>query len=357
MTEDSLLEIIRQELPISHPSLIVGSGDDCAVVRPPPEGHSLVLKTDATLEGIHFTQETDLSAVGWKALCRPISDFAAMGAIPQHALVTVAAPLVRMFHADLLRKPESRMDAALDSHFDLGSMYAYSPASICSPVLPHQTSRLPRHNQHEISGLAWSENEWRDLSRGMGKAARTFNITIIGGEITRSPTTLFISVTLSGITGPRTLLRSAAQPNDVICVTGKLGGSFQSGRHLTFLPRLLEGQWLAAQSGVHAMMDLSDGLGSDLPRLARASQCNFFIEENNIPCHEDSSTQEAITHGEDYELLVTIDPKAWLKLHADWKNNFSTLELTPIGTMTSLKTPTTPIPPGFDHVEGSKRTL
>ncbi len=297
MTEESLLEIIRQELPISHPSLIVGSGDDCAVVRPPPEGHSLVLKTDATLEGIHFTQETDLSAVGWKALCRPISDFAAMGAIPQHALVTVAAPLAR------------------------------------------------------------SENEWRDLSRGIGKAARTFKITIIGGEITRSPTTLFISVTLSGITGPRTLLRSAAQPNDLICVTGKLGGSFQSGRHLTFLPRLLEGQWLAAQSGVHAMMDLSDGLGSDLPRLARASQCNFLIEENNIPCHQDSSTQEAITHGEDYELLVTIDPKAWLKLHADWKNHFPALELTPIGTMTSLKTPATPIPPGFDHVEDFKRPL
>lgn len=297
MTEDSLLEIIRQELPISHPSLIVGSGDDCAVVRPPPEGHSLVLKTDATLEGIHFTQETDLSAVGWKALCRPISDFAAMGAIPQHALVTVAAP------------------------------------------------------------LAWSENEWRDLSRGMGKAARTFKITIVGGEITRSPTTLFISVTLSGITGPRTLLRSAAQPNDLICVTGKLGGSFQSGRHLTFLPRLLEGQWLAAQSGVHAMMDLSDGLGSDLPRLARVSQCNFLIEENNIPCHEDSSTQEAITHGEDYELLMTIDPKEWLKLHADWKNHFPALELTPIGTMTSLKTPATPMPPGFDHVEDFKRPL
>ena len=329
MTEESLLEIIRQELPISHPSLIVGSGDDCAVVRPPPKGHSLVLKTDATLEGIHFTKETDLSAVGWKALCRPISDFAAMGAIPQHALVTVAAPRARMFHADLLREPG----------------------------LPHQTSRLPRHHQHEISGLAWSENEWRDLSRGMGKAARTFNITIVGGEITRSPTTLFISVALSGITGTRTLLRSAARPNDLICVTGKLGGSFQSGRHLTFLPRLLEGQWLAAQSGVHAMMDLSDGLGSDLPRLARASQCNFLIEENTIPCNEDSSTQEAITHGEDYELLVTIDPKAWLKLHADWKNNFPVLELTPIGTMTSLKNPATPIPPGFDHVEDSKRPL
>jgi len=297
MTEDSLLEIIRQELPINHPSLIVGSGDDCAIVKPPSKGHSLVLKTDATLEGIHFTQETDLSAIGWKALCRPISDFAAMGAIPQHALVTVAAP------------------------------------------------------------PAWSKNEWRDLSCGMGKAARTFKITIVGGEITRSPTTLFISVTLSGITGPRTLLRSAAQPHDLICVTGKLGGSFQSGRHLTFLPRLLEGQWLAAQSGVHAMMDLSDGLGSDLPRLARASQCNFLIEKNNIPCHENSSTQEAITHGEDYELLVTIDPKAWLKLHADWKNNFPVLELTPIGTITSLKTTATPMPPGFDHVEDSKRPL
>ncbi|MDH4470021.1 MAG: hypothetical protein QE493_03495, partial [Verrucomicrobiae bacterium] len=61
--------------------------------------------------------------------------------------------LTRIFHTDLLRKPGSQIDAALDSHFDLGSMYTYSPASKCSPALPHQPSRPPRHDQYEISGL------------------------------------------------------------------------------------------------------------------------------------------------------------------------------------------------------------
>ena len=227
MTEDVLLSLIQKELPIDDPSVIVGSGDDCAVVS--MDSKKLVLKTDATIEEIHFTPQDDLGDVGWKALCRPISDFAAMGAIPQHVLITVAAP------------------------------------------------------------PSWKKENWLQLARGFGKAARTFGVTIVGGDMARSPGPLFLSVTITGSAGPSTLLRSGAQPNDLICVTGKLGGSLKSKRHLTFTPRLQEGQWLAKQAGVSAMMDLSDGLGSDLPRLAQASNCSFILEKEKIPCHADCS--------------------------------------------------------------------
>ena len=290
MNEDSLLDLLRHELPIHDPSVIVGSGDDCAIVKPPTESQSLVLKTDATVEGIHFTAEADLVQVGWKALCRCISDFAAMGAIPKHALITVAAPAL------------------------------------------------------------FQQEKWLQLAHGFGKAARTFGIVVVGGEITRSLERLFISVTITGPTGKSSSLRSMARKEDLICVTGRLGGSLQSGRHLIFSPRLGEGQWLAAQGGVHAMMDLSDGLGSDLPRLTKASRCSFTLEKDMIPCREGVTIEEAMSDGEDYELLITIAPEAWPKIDADWKKNFPTLPLTPIGIITSTDQHSTEVSKGFDHL-------
>jgi thiamine-monophosphate kinase len=248
-----------------------------------------VLKTDATLEGIHFTAEADLTKVGWKALCRPISDFAAMGAVPEHALITVAAPVF------------------------------------------------------------FQQEKWVQLARGFGKAARAFGIIVVGGEIARSPGGVFISVTITGTTGKWSSLRSDARNEDLICVTGQLGGSFKSGRDLTFLPRLAEGQWLATQRSVHAMMDLSDGLGSDLPRLARASQCSFELEPEKIPCHEGCTKEEAMSDGEDYELLLTIAPDAWPALQEKWNQQFPTLSLTPIGKIHPSQYSSTLLPQGYDH--------
>ncbi|MFZ4115689.1 MAG: thiamine-phosphate kinase [Chthoniobacterales bacterium] len=289
MSEDSLLDLIRSELPIDAPSVIVGSGDDCAIVKPPTRNHSLVLKTDATIEGIHFTTEADLAHVGWKALCRPISDFAAMGAVPEHALITVAAPVF------------------------------------------------------------FEQEKWLQLARGFGKAARAFGIIVVGGEIAHSPGGIFISVTITGATGRSFSLRRHARSHDLICVTGQLGGSLKSGRHLTFIPRLAEGQWLLSQRGVHAMMDLSDGLGSDLPRLARASQCGFELKIDQIPCHGGCTTEEAMSDGEDYELLLTIAPHAWPALQEEWNQKFPTLSLTPIGKMQPPEHFSTFLPHGYDH--------
>ncbi|HLB33556.1 MAG TPA: thiamine-phosphate kinase [Chthoniobacterales bacterium] len=292
LNETSLLALITAELPPPDDSIIVGSGDDCAIVHAPSHGRSLVLKTDATIEGIHFTSATDLLHVGWKALCRPLSDFAAMGAFPQHALVTVAAP------------------------------------------------------------FSWKKNEWLRLSQGIGNAARAFQVIVVGGEIAKSPNHLFLSITVTGTAGSRSLLRSQAKPEDLICVTGLLGGSLESERHLHFTPRLAEGQWLATQSSVHAMMDLSDGLGSDLPRFAKASHCSFKIDPAKLPCNPNCTPEQAISDGEDYELLLAVNPQEWPQLKHDWEQHFPKLSLTPIGSMLPHNSPSTELPRGYDHLLG-----
>lgn len=296
-SEDELLRIISRELPPPSIDVLTGIGDDCAVIRKAAKPGSLeLLKTDALVEGIHYAPETSLALVGWKALCRPISDIAAMGGTPLHALVTVAAP------------------------------------------------------------KAWNTAKWRSLYRGIAKAARTFGLSIVGGETSRSPGPLFLSVALTGEVLKKNLrLRSGACPGDLICVTGKLGGSFKSGRHLRFQPRLAEGRWLAGQRGVTAMMDLSDGLGSDLPKLARLSNCSFRIAPDSLPLHQGCSIKEAICDGEDYELLFTISPRFWPDLQKRWDAASPRLNITPIGMMISPREPSTPLPSGHDHLATSSK--
>jgi thiamine-monophosphate kinase len=290
-SEEEVLSLIVAELPSPSGDVVTGIGDDCAVIRQSgkPAVYDL-LKTDALVEGIHFAAGTPLHLIGWKALCRPVSDIAAMGGVPKHALITVAAP------------------------------------------------------------ATWSKKEWRALYRGIGKGARAFHISIVGGETVRSPGPLFLSVALSGqVERTHLRLRGGARSGDLICVTGKLGASFASGRHLRFHPRLAEGQWLAAQKAVTCMMDLSDGLGSDLPKLARACNTSFQIDHQLLPRHRGSSAEEAISDGEDYELLLCIRPSAWTLLHREWQKEFSTLSLTCIGKLTPKESLSTPITSGYDH--------
>ena len=291
-SEEELLALIRKIIPSPKSDVTTAIGDDCAVINTRNMKNSLsLLKTDALVEGIHFTSGTSLRQVGWKALCRPISDIAAMGGTPLHALITVAAP------------------------------------------------------------PSWGNAEWRSLYLGLGKAAREFQISIVGGETVRSPGPLFLSVALTGTVDRSTLcLRSKALPGDFLCVTGKLGGSFKSGRHLRFQPRLAEGQWLSSQRGVSAMMDLSDGLGSDLPKLANASGCSFRLAPDSLPLHRDCSIQEALCDGEDYELLVCIRPRLWPDLQRRWDQSFPKLPLAVIGTLLDHRNISTKIAAGHDHL-------
>ena len=284
--EDLLLGKILKGLPVSD-DLVVGPGDDCAVVR--TDGGVLLLKTDCIAEGIHFLRGHDPARVGWKALCRPLSDIAAMGGEPRHALVTIFSPP------------------------DLDPGY------------------------------------WADFYKGIRKAARRFGATIAGGEMSRQPRGIAVSVALTGVApGGRFVRRSGGRPGDLLFVTGRLGGSI-AGHHLDFVPRLNEGRWLAERARASAMMDLSDGLGSDLPRLARASGCGFEVDLSSLPLRKGASTCDALTEGEDYELLFAIPPRRAAALLEMWKAAFPSTPLTRIGNLDATRSAPRDWPGGWDH--------
>jgi thiamine-monophosphate kinase len=113
------------------------------------------------------------------------------------------------------------------------------------------------------------------------------------------------------------VLRSGARAGDLLFVTGRLGAA-QKGRHLRFEPRLAEGQWLARNEIATALMDLSDGLGADLPRLAKASRVGYRLDLDAIPRARGASLQAAFNDGEDYELLFTVRPAIAKTLKKKW---------------------------------------
>jgi len=263
-------------------------GDDCAVIGGPQDKTWRLLKTDAVIEGVHFFPGEKAALVGWKALCRAISDIAAMGGEPREALITVAA------HGDV--------------------------------------------------GVAWM----RGLYTGLNKAAKAYGVRIVGGETARSPGPLFLSVALTGEVAPkRCVRRGGGKPGDALFVTGRLGGSLR-GWHLRFTPRVAQAQWLTRHCLPSAMMDLSDGLASDLPRLAEASGCGFFLDDEAVPLNKGCTIGQALRDGEDYELLFAVPAVRADKLIAAWSSAFPKLALTRIGQLTSGKIKP-PADRGHDH--------
>jgi thiamine-monophosphate kinase len=254
-------------------NIVLAAGDDCAVLSSPTPNELLLLKTDCVVEGIHFSSHDDPRSVGWKAMMRPLSDFAAMSGLPRFALVTLIAP-----------------------------------------------SRKT---------VDWAKK----LYAGLRNAAKKFDVQIVGGETSATRGPVVISVSVCGeAEKDRWVLRSGGRVGDSLFVTGKLGGSIR-GKHLRFVPRIEESRWLTQNFYVHAMMDLSDGLGADLPRLARASRIGFEVEESAIPRHRGCSIKQAINDGEDYELLFAIAPRDGNRLQASWKKRFPKLLLTRIGRL------------------------
>jgi thiamine-monophosphate kinase len=133
----------------------------------------------------------------------------------------------------------------------------------------------------------------------------------------------------------RSVSRSGGKKGDDLFVTGRLGGSLR-GQHLRFVPRIKESRWLTKNFRVHAMMDLSDGLGADLPRLARTSKLGFKIDKNALPLAPDAKIDNAISDGEDYELLFAVSPRDRARLQRSWRKKFPKLPLTRIGSLTQL---------------------
>jgi thiamine-monophosphate kinase len=177
-----------------------------------------------------------------------------------------------------------------------------------------------------------------------------YGAALVGGETTRvsSHTGLFVSIAATGFVGKsELLLRSTARWDDVVFVTGHLGGSL-AGRHLDIQPRLAEAQWLARHGIATAMMDLSDGLAQDLPRLARASGLGFFVDLDALPCHDGISHEQALRDGEDYELLFTCAPERVEQVLSQWHKAFPETPLTRIGRMVS-PAESMQVSGGWDH--------
>jgi len=283
--EDALIARILKDFP-GGGSLSVGPGDDCAVVDP-GQGPLRLLKTDAIVEGIHFLPDADAEKVGWKAMARVLSDFAAMGGKPEHLLVTVAVDADR-------------------------------------PV-------------------AWMDG----LYRGIRKCLAKHGGLLAGGETSRLPQGALISVAGEGsVERKHLVLRSGGKPGDLVLVTGRLGGSLR-GKHLSFTPRLAEAAWLVEHLRPTAMMDLSDGLAKDLPRLAAASGCGFEIADK-LPANPGCTRGQALGDGEDYELLLTVPEKRWKAAATAWKQAFPKLPLSVIGRLTEPGKGTE-LTGGWDH--------
>jgi len=265
--EFGLIKRLARSLAAPGHSVAVGIGDDCAVLRTADPKKFLLLTCDPVVEGIHFLPGTPPRRVGWKAMARNLSDIAAMGGIPRWAVVSIGL------------RPDT-----------------------------------PVRNVEK-------------LYTGLRDAARRFGCAIVGGDTTHVAREPFVVVTLVGeVERNRVALRSGARVGDIVFVTGKLGGSLRSGKHLTFTPRVREARWLVEHFPVHAMMDVSDGLASDLQRLVESSRVGFDIAAAAVPGN--GSLRAALADGEDFELLFTIAPRDAAALRRKWKFK---LKLTEIG--------------------------
>lgn len=282
MNEFQLIARLTQSLP-ANPAVVVGPGDDCAVLDLGAPGKQFLFKTDAVVEGVHFTRETPPEKIGRKALARCLSDLAAMAGTPIAALVTLALP--KTFDPDFI--------AAI---YD-----------------------------------------------GMNALALTHGVAIVGGETTTNPERILISIAMLGSAVPGKIpLRSGAKVGDAIFVTGTLGGSL-AGKHLDFEPRLAEAVWLVDHFPIHAMIDVSDGLAGDLRHLLKGAGVGAVLLKTAIPVSpaakaraRASSTAKppliaALTDGEDFELLFTVAARDAVKLVDGWKKQFPETKLTCIG--------------------------
>ena len=291
--------LLRRMLPLPPPGrhVAVGPGDDCAVVRLPGSPTDLLYTTDAVIERRHFPAWRDCAPsgvtpamIGRKALARTLSDIAAMGGTPLHALVDLVAP------------------ADLPVPFALG------------------------------------------LFRGMRTLAHQHAVGIIGGDTAEGPALELHLTAVGTVPRRRAILRSGARPGDIIYVTGRLGASWRPGnkKHFTFLPRLAEGRFLLPWAT--SMMDLSDGLATDLPRLLDASHAGADIDLAALPLspaarRTPDPIQSAWSDGEDFELLFTVPARKRAAFESAWRRAFPRLPATPVGRL--LADPAArPLPPG-----------
>jgi thiamine-monophosphate kinase len=251
---DVIAQIRRRSM--SSDRVSIGIGDDCAALRVSP-GSELLVTTDMLMEGRHFLADAPLADVGYKCLAVNLSDIAAMAGRPLAAVVAVALPRDRA-----------------------------------------STTALGLHE-------------------GMSRLSKEFDVPLIGGDTNAWDGPLVVSVTVLGeSTGRGPVRRNGARPGDAIFVTGPLGGSLL-GRHLCPRPRITEALALHQLVDLHAMIDVSDGLASDLGHiLAESGGLGAILDADEIPIHADAralsardglpALEHALGDGEDFELCFTV---------------------------------------------------
>ena len=226
-------------------SVSVGPGDDCAVLKfPGAAGCELLAAVDQLARDVHYTADTAPELAGAKLLKRNLSDIAAMGGTPRWALLTVAA--------------------------------------------------------------GGRDAEWvLRFCRGVAECAKEYRVAVTGGDLAGlcADTEIATLTILGEVPAGEAVLRSGARAGDAVYVTGEIGNSFFSRHHLTFAPRLAEGSFLRTRA--HAMLDVSDGLLLDARRLAQTSRVDLKIDAAAVPLRNGAKLPEALSDGEDYELLFT----------------------------------------------------
>jgi len=262
--EFGLIDLIKGPFK-AHASVIKGIGDDTAVVAL-TSGKYLLLTTDMLVEGVHFNKDTPPRMIGRKALGCSLSDIAAMGGVPKYALISIGIPKM-----ENLKK--------------IKQIYA-----------------------------------------GIKMLARKYKVDVIGGDTVKS-SRLVINVSLLGEVKRKDLVcRDGASPGDQIFVTGQLGRSLKNEHHYRFDPRIKEAQDIVKQFRPSAMIDISDGLAADLGHILRESKVGAVLSKETIPRRAKATLQQALSDGEDFELLFTLPPKEARKMNKR-KQKFVTNEM------------------------------
>ena len=234
---------------VTDSSVVKGVGDDTAVLKWTKDKY-LLFTCDMLVENVHFKLKSAKPfEIGWKALGRNISDIAAIGGVPRHALVAIGVP--------------------------------------------------PKTEVKFLDGIY----------KGIKTIADRFGVNIVGGDTSRSEK-IVIDISLIGeVEKKKLVLRSGAKIGDLVLVTGAIGGSIK-GKHLNFTPRLDEARQLVGNFKINSMIDLSDGLMLDLWRILDASKVGARVYQNAVPLSKEAdSFEKAVRDGEDFELLFTMAPK------------------------------------------------